>query len=98
MNDFFLLKVICLHLIRIVNQLEEPLIIYCITHLSLMTLHSELMPYRTLSYSVYRINLDFVLWKPFHVFKKERNRQTVTKAPLQFVYTRAQKKIKATVN
>ena len=41
MKDFCLLKVICLYLI--VNLLEEPPITYCITHLSLMTLHSELL-------------------------------------------------------
>ena len=57
-------------------------IIYCITHLLLMTLHSECLPYRTLSYLVYwctdifsKSYFYFInhLWKQFHVFKKVRN-------------------------
>ena len=56
-------------------------IIYCtsFTHLLIMTLHSELLPYQMLSYSVNRCTDIFSKsyfyftnhqWKLFHVFKK----------------------------
>ena len=57
-------------------------IIDCIAHLLLMTLHSEPLPYRTLSYLVYQYTDIFSksyfyfinhLWKQFHVFKNVRN-------------------------
>ena len=78
----FLAKDICFAFnnIRIVCSMEKTPIIDCITHLLLMMLHSELLPYRTLSYSVYRCNDIFSKsyfyfinhrWKLFHVFKKK---------------------------
>ena len=84
-------------------QWKQTPIIDCIIHLLLMTLHSERLPYWTLSYFVYecidtfsKSYFHFInhLWKQFHVFKKCKKhfktllRQTVTNARLSFVFTR----------
>ena len=47
--------------LRTVNSPEEPPIIYCIAHLSLMMLYLELLPYRTLFYSVYRCTKSLLI-------------------------------------
>ena len=48
------------HTLRIVYSMEKTPIVYCITHLLLMTLHSELLPYQTLSYFVSLLHHSFV--------------------------------------
>ena len=65
--------------LRIVYSVEKTPIIDCITHLMLMTLHSECCLigrypiWFTDVFSIYQPSVELELWKGFHVFKKVRS-------------------------
>ena len=83
--------------LRIVYPMEKTPIIYCITHLLLMTLHLECLPYRTLSYSDYQctdiFSKSYFIWSTIcgsnFMYSKKVSwlRQRVTNAQLSLVYT-----------
>ena len=92
--------------LRIVYSMEKmPIILYCITNWFLMTLHSELLPYQTLSYSLYWCTDIFSKshqpsMEAMSCVQNRKNhfkiwlRKTVTNVRLSFVYKRTRKRLK----